>query len=74
MQRENKLMVTAWYDLTTRIQSNNVIVQRRSDARKQTFVPSKTARQNKKMLTLGDLVGSWIRQARQAALGTIPRR
>ncbi|KAI9730519.1 MAG: hypothetical protein M1834_005760 [Cirrosporium novae-zelandiae] len=28
LQRENALIVSAWYDLTTRIQSNNVTVQR----------------------------------------------
>lgn len=34
LKRENTLMATAWYDLTTRIQSNNVVLQRRSDAPK----------------------------------------
>lgn len=34
LKRENTLVATAWYDLTTRIQSNNVVLQRRSDAPK----------------------------------------
>jgi protein HOOK3 len=32
MQREIKLIATAWYDLTSRLQTNNVVLQRRSDA------------------------------------------
>ncbi|TWU78951.1 hypothetical protein ED733_008081 [Metarhizium rileyi] len=32
LQRENALIVTAWYDLTSRLQSNHVILQRRHDA------------------------------------------
>lgn len=32
LQRENALMTTAWYDLTSRLQSNHVILQRRQDA------------------------------------------
>ncbi|KFA53292.1 hypothetical protein S40293_04696 [Stachybotrys chartarum IBT 40293] len=31
LQRENSLMATAWYDLTTRLQSNNVGLQRRPE-------------------------------------------
>jgi protein HOOK3 len=31
LQRENGLMSTAWYDLTSRLQSNHVVLQRRSD-------------------------------------------
>ena len=29
LQRENALMATAWYDLTSRLQSNHVVMQRR---------------------------------------------
>ncbi|CZS88693.1 uncharacterized protein RAG0_00353 [Rhynchosporium agropyri] len=32
--RENTLMATAWYDLTSRLQSNHVVLQRRQDAPK----------------------------------------
>ena len=32
LQRENALMATAWYDLTSRLQSNHVVLQRRQDA------------------------------------------
>jgi protein HOOK3 len=32
LQRENALMSTAWYDLTSRLQSNHVVLQRRSEA------------------------------------------
>ncbi|UNI19749.1 hypothetical protein JDV02_005910 [Purpureocillium takamizusanense] len=32
LQRENALMATAWYDLTSRLQSNHVVLQRRHDA------------------------------------------
>ena len=32
--RENALMTTAWYDLSTRLQSNHVVLQRRQDAPK----------------------------------------
>ncbi|PHH76997.1 hypothetical protein CDD80_1019 [Ophiocordyceps camponoti-rufipedis] len=32
MQRENDLMATAWYELTSRLQSNHVVLQRRQDA------------------------------------------
>ncbi|KAI9880472.1 MAG: hypothetical protein M1830_002824 [Pleopsidium flavum] len=31
LQRETKLMATAWYDLTSRLQMNNVVLQRRND-------------------------------------------
>src|ERR1700733_324751 len=34
MKRENSLMVTAWYDLTSRLQMDNVGLQRRQDAPK----------------------------------------
>ncbi|KAG9257646.1 uncharacterized protein F5Z01DRAFT_616727 [Emericellopsis atlantica] len=34
LQRENALMATAWFDLTGRIQSNLVVLQRRHDAPK----------------------------------------
>lgn len=34
LRRENGLMATAWYDLTRRLQSNNVMLQRRVDAPK----------------------------------------
>lgn len=32
LQRENAMITTAWYDLTSRIQSNHVVLQRRHDA------------------------------------------
>ncbi|GJN85146.1 hypothetical protein PLIIFM63780_008710 [Purpureocillium lilacinum] len=32
LQRENALIATAWYDLTSRLQSNHVVLQRRHDA------------------------------------------
>ncbi|KYK54562.1 M protein repeat protein [Drechmeria coniospora] len=32
LQRENALIATAWYDLTSRLQSNHVVLQRRQDA------------------------------------------
>ncbi|KAG6043866.1 hypothetical protein E4U17_000805 [Claviceps sp. LM77 group G4] len=31
LQRENTLIATAWYDLTSRLQSNHVVIQRRHD-------------------------------------------
>jgi protein HOOK3 len=34
LTRENSLIVTAWYDLTSRLQSNHVVLQRRQDAPK----------------------------------------
>ncbi|KZF20694.1 hypothetical protein L228DRAFT_177435 [Xylona heveae TC161] len=34
IQRENSLIATAWYDLTSRLQTNSVVVQRRNDAPK----------------------------------------
>ncbi|KAK1516026.1 hypothetical protein CPAR01_16549 [Colletotrichum paranaense] len=34
LQRENALIATAWYDLTSRIQSNHVVLQRRNEAPK----------------------------------------
>jgi hypothetical protein len=34
MKRENSLMVTAWYDLTSRLQMDNVGLQRRQDVPK----------------------------------------
>ncbi|EJP69273.1 hook3 protein [Beauveria bassiana ARSEF 2860] len=34
LQRENVLIATAWYDLTSRLQSNHVVLQRRHDAPK----------------------------------------
>ncbi|PNY25040.1 Uncharacterized protein TCAP_05023 [Tolypocladium capitatum] len=32
LRRENALIATAWYDLTSRLQSNHVVLQRRHDA------------------------------------------
>jgi len=32
LTRENALIATAWYDLTSRLQSNHVVLQRRQDA------------------------------------------
>lgn len=34
LTRENLLITTAWYDLTSRLQSNHVVLQRRQDAPK----------------------------------------
>lgn len=34
LRRENKLITSAWYDMTMRLQSNTVILQRRSEAPK----------------------------------------
>ncbi|KIH86311.1 microtubule-binding protein [Sporothrix brasiliensis 5110] len=34
LQRENAMITTAWYDLTSRLQSNHVVLQRRQDAPK----------------------------------------
>jgi protein HOOK3 len=34
LARENSLIASAWYDLTNRLQSNHVVVQRRQDAPK----------------------------------------
>jgi protein HOOK3 len=34
LRRENQLITSAWYDMTTRLQSNTVILQRRSEAPK----------------------------------------
>ncbi|KAK8129713.1 microtubule binding protein HOOK3 [Apiospora kogelbergensis] len=34
LQRENAMIATAWYDLTSRLQSNHVVLQRRGDAPK----------------------------------------
>jgi protein HOOK3 len=34
LRRENALITSAWYDMTTRLQSNTVILQRRSEAPK----------------------------------------
>lgn len=34
LRRENHLITSAWYDMTTRLQSNTVILQRRSEAPK----------------------------------------
>jgi protein HOOK3 len=34
LQRENKLVTTAWYDVTSRLQSNHVVLQRRHDVPK----------------------------------------
>ncbi|KAF2118931.1 hypothetical protein BDV96DRAFT_568735 [Lophiotrema nucula] len=34
LRRENKLITSAWYDITTRLQSNTVILQRKSEAPK----------------------------------------
>ncbi|KAI1382737.1 uncharacterized protein F4822DRAFT_440809 [Hypoxylon trugodes] len=34
LQRENAMITTAWYDLTSRLQSNHVVLQRRNDVPK----------------------------------------
>lgn len=34
LQRENAMITTAWYDLTSRLQSNHVVLQRRHDVPK----------------------------------------
>ncbi|MCJ1368402.1 hypothetical protein MMC16_007544 [Acarospora aff. strigata] len=38
LHRENKLMTTAWYDLTNRLQMNNVGLQRRSEVPPRSFL------------------------------------
>lgn len=34
LELENALITTAWYDITSRLQSNHVVLQRRQDAPK----------------------------------------
>lgn len=34
LRRENRLVTSAWYDMTTRLQSNTVVLQRKSEAPK----------------------------------------
>lgn len=34
LKRENAMITTAWYDLTSRLQSNHVVLQRRHDVPK----------------------------------------
>jgi protein HOOK3 len=34
LRRENQLITSAWYDMTSRLQSNTVILQRKSEAPK----------------------------------------
>ena len=34
LRRENKLITSAWYDMTMRLQSNTIVLQRRSEAPK----------------------------------------
>lgn len=34
LTRENALIASAWYDLSSRLQSNHVVLQRRQDAPK----------------------------------------
>ncbi|KAI9149150.1 hypothetical protein HJFPF1_11198 [Paramyrothecium foliicola] len=34
LQRENAMITSAWYDLSNRLQSNHVVLQRRHDAPK----------------------------------------
>lgn len=34
LHRENRLMTSAWYDMTCRLQSNTVVLQRKSEAPK----------------------------------------
>ena len=34
LERENALIASAWYDLTSRLQSNHVVLQRRNEAPK----------------------------------------
>ena len=31
LQRENKMVTTAWYDLSSRLQSNHIVLARRQD-------------------------------------------
>lgn len=51
LERENKLMASAYYDLTSRLQMNNVILQRRAEVPK-----SWLGRQRKAMEAVGGLV------------------
>ncbi|KAF2180253.1 hypothetical protein K469DRAFT_593143, partial [Zopfia rhizophila CBS 207.26] len=34
LRRENKLITSAWYDMTCRLQSNTVVLQRKAEAPK----------------------------------------
>ncbi|OBR03583.1 Microtubule binding protein [Colletotrichum higginsianum IMI 349063] len=52
LQRENALIATAWYDLTSRIQSNHVVLQRRSEMPK-----SWLGKQRQMVNGLGRLMG-----------------
>ena len=38
IQRENRLMATAWLDLSSRLQMNNVSLQRRGDAQPKSWL------------------------------------
>ena len=51
LERENKLMASAYYDLASRLQMNNVILQRRAEVPK-----SWLGRQRKAMEAVGGLV------------------
>jgi protein HOOK3 len=51
LERENKLMASAYHDLAGRLQMNNVVLQRRADAPK-----SWLGRQRKAMEGIGGLV------------------
>lgn len=43
LRRENKLIMSAWYDMTTRLQSNTVILQRKSEAPRSWLGKQRTA-------------------------------
>jgi protein HOOK3 len=43
LRRENALILSAWYDQNTRLQSNTVILQRRSEAPKGWLGKQRTA-------------------------------
>lgn len=54
LQRENRLITTAWYDLTTRLQSNTVVLQRRSEPPKGWL-----GRQRIAVKGVGNVVSTW---------------
>jgi seryl-tRNA(Sec) selenium transferase len=47
LQRENKLMTSAWYDLTCRLQSNTVLLARRAEGGKSWLGRMRTAVNNR---------------------------
>jgi hypothetical protein len=54
LQRENAMITTAWYDLTSRLQSNHVVLQRRHDA------PRSWLNKQRQMVNGECPPGSWV--------------